>query len=99
MGGELVRAGQNERGPGRRRTDPMVIMFAVIIVIGFVVFFGFISDSFGAKNYAMPDIPTNPPHCPALCDVVDQSAPGCNVSACDYHHCTLLWYGRCINSY
>ena len=79
-------------GKGRLYGVAMIgLVILVLVGLGFLVN---VASPIGTKNYAMPDIPTIPPHCPDLCDL-NMSYHGCNITACDYHYCKVWWYSFC----
>ena len=64
------------------------ILLLIILVIGFL--FPYLHT----YNYAMPDIPTTPPHCPILCEL-NNTYEDCQIPECNYLKCPVKWYWFC----
>ena len=65
------------------------MLFIIIIILGFFI------PYMHTHNYAMPDIPTVPPHCPVLCEL-NSTYESCQIPECDYLNCPVNWYWWCL---
>jgi hypothetical protein len=71
----------------------MITKIEIVLVIVIIITIGFVLTSVHYSECSIPDIPTNPPHCPGICEC-NNSLPGCQIHECD--HCIVQWYWICL---
>lgn len=78
------------------RSDWVSIFFMIMLFISV----GFVVPHLKATTFicSVPDIPTDPPHCPSYCDDIcggPRDIPECQTPLC-INDCKLTWYWMCI---